>query len=144
MLEDLRRRTGRFGLEVILINVWEGGDARAEAQRFADLWGVDGAVLLDETGSYARELGVRGVPTNVLVDADGVVRAVGATNPDELEAAVERLLGRARDGAAADDRSDVGPTINASVGSRDAPAGRATHKPRRHAPGPRSDGDERA
>jgi hypothetical protein len=36
---------------------------------------------------------VTGVPTNVLVDADGTVRDVGAVRLDELEAAVERLLG---------------------------------------------------
>jgi len=38
---------------------------------------------------------VTGVPTNVLVDRDGTVRAVGAVRLDELEDAVERLLGNA-------------------------------------------------
>jgi hypothetical protein len=35
---------------------------------------------------------VRGVPTNVLVDSTGTVRAFGAGNPDELEARVDELL----------------------------------------------------
>ncbi len=72
--------------------MWEGVGARAEAARFCDIWGVEGPVLLDETGEYARRLGVRGVPTNVFVDANGVVLDVGATTPDELEATTARLL----------------------------------------------------
>jgi hypothetical protein len=35
---------------------------------------------------------VRGVPTNILVDADGIVRGVGLVRLDELEAAVDELL----------------------------------------------------
>jgi hypothetical protein len=77
---------------VILIDVWEGGDAVRRVQDYCELWGVDGTVLLDESGAYAELLGVRGVPTNVLVDSTGVVRAVGAGNPDELDARVEELL----------------------------------------------------
>ena len=49
-------------------------------------------MLLDETGEYAQELRIPGVPTNVLVDARGVVRAVGASAPDELYAAADELL----------------------------------------------------
>ena len=33
------------------------------------------------------------MPTNVLVDRDGTVHTVGAVRLDELEDAVERLLG---------------------------------------------------
>ena len=77
------------------MNVWEGVGAREEAERFRELWGIGGPVLLDESGEYARRLGIRGVPTNVLVDADGTVRAVGVVRPDELEREVDRLVGRA-------------------------------------------------
>jgi protein-disulfide isomerase len=77
---------------VILIDVWEGADARRRAQEYCDLWGIEGTVLVDETGTYAQSLGIRGVPTNVVVDAAGTVRAIGAGNPDELYAAVEALL----------------------------------------------------
>jgi hypothetical protein len=77
---------------VILINLWEGDDPRKRAQDYCELWGVDGTVLLDEAGSYAELLGVRGVPTNVVVDSSGVVRAFGAGNPDELHASVDELL----------------------------------------------------
>jgi len=77
---------------VILIDVWEGGDARERVQAYCELWGIEGTVLLDESGAYASALGIRGVPTNVLVDASGTVRTVGAGNPDELLAAVEALV----------------------------------------------------
>lgn len=91
MLEELHQRASRSGLaEVILIDVWEGTDARVEAQRFCDMWGIEATVLLDETAEYVRSLGIRGVPTNVIVDASGIVRAVGATTPAELHAELLR------------------------------------------------------
>ncbi|MGH9068125.1 MAG: hypothetical protein ACRD0J_11660, partial [Acidimicrobiales bacterium] len=71
VIEDLRRRASRFGLEIILVNVWEGADARAEVLRFCELWDVPGSVLLDERSELAHKLMVRGVPTNVFVDRDG-------------------------------------------------------------------------
>ena len=77
---------------MILVDLWEGGDARRRAQEYCERWGVEGTVLLDEAGTYAERLGVRGVPTNVLVDSTGTVRAFGAGNPDELEARVDELL----------------------------------------------------
>ena len=93
MLEELRRREAdRSGLDIILIDVWEGGEARSKVQSYCELWGVESTVLLDEAGDYAKLLGVRGVPTNVLVDATGAVHAVGISNPDELYARVEELL----------------------------------------------------
>ena len=77
---------------MILIDVWEGSDARRRALDYCELWDSEGTVLLDETGAYAKLLGVRGVPTNVLVDSTGTVRAFGAGNPDELHARVDELL----------------------------------------------------
>ena len=92
MIVELRRTTARSGLvEIILVDVWEGQNAGEEAQRFCDLWGIGGTVLLDETAEYARSLGVRGVPTNIFVDAEGIVRAVGATTPQELRSELIKL-----------------------------------------------------
>lgn len=73
-----------------MINVWESGNARAEAEQFCEVWGIDGPVLLDEQAEYARLLGVRGVPTNILVER-GVVRAVGPLSFEEIVAAVDAL-----------------------------------------------------
>ena len=78
---------------MILIDLWEGDNASRRATAYCELWGVEGTVLLDESGAYADLLGVRGVPTNVLVDETGTVRAFGVGNPDELQAKVDDLLG---------------------------------------------------
>ena len=75
----------------MLVSVWEGSEARPEVERFREMWGIEATILLDESGDYARQLGIRGVPTNVLVDADGVVQDVGLVRLDELHAAVDRL-----------------------------------------------------
>ncbi len=72
----------------MLINVWEGTDAANEARRYCTMWDIDATVLLDETASYAHSIGVRGVPTNILVDRRGVVRAVGIATKSSLERAL--------------------------------------------------------
>ena len=82
----------RSGLDVVMIDVYEGTDPRPEVERFCEMWGIEGTILLDETADYARSLGVRGVPTNILVGADGTVAGVGLVDVDELHAAVGRLL----------------------------------------------------
>ena len=91
MLEALRRRADRFGLDIILIDAWEGAGAAIEARRYCEMWGIEATVLLDETAAYARTLGVRGVPTDVFVDERGLVRAVGATGAEGLLRQAARL-----------------------------------------------------
>ena len=75
------------------MNVWEGTGAQSEARRFCELWGIEGTVLADEEGGLVDRLGVRGVPTNVFVDSDGTVVAVGGSTPLELQALAGQLLG---------------------------------------------------
>ena len=87
-----RREESRSGLDVVLIDIWEGTDPRPEVERFCELWGINGPILVDESAENARSLGVRGVPTNILVDGDGIVRGFGLVRLDELEAAVAELL----------------------------------------------------
>ena len=77
-----------------MIDVYEGTDPRPEVERFCEMWDVRGTILLDETAEYARSLGVRGVPTNVVVDSDGTIRAFGAARLEELEQAIDDLYGR--------------------------------------------------
>jgi hypothetical protein len=92
VLEALRRRASRFGLDVILVDVWEGTAAAREAARYCEMWSIEATVLLDESAAYARRLGVRGVPTNVFVDERGIVQHVGATTPEELLHHAEQLV----------------------------------------------------
>lgn len=71
--------------------MWEGAQAAQQARRYTEMWGIEATVLLDEDAQYARSLGIRGVPTNVFVDAEGIVRAVGASALTELEEQLRRL-----------------------------------------------------
>ena len=97
MIESLRRRASRFGLDIILVDVWEGTGAAEQATGYCARWGLEGTVVLDETAEYARRLGVRGVPTNVFVNESGIVQTVGASTFEELLAAACRLEPRLED-----------------------------------------------
>ena len=76
---------------MVLVDIWEGTEPRPEVERFCDMWGIKGPILLDPDLELANTLGVRGVPTNVVVDSDGTVQAFGAARLDELERAIEDL-----------------------------------------------------
>ena len=88
------REEARSGLEVVLVDIWEGTEPRPEVERFCEMWGIKGPILLDPELTLASELDVRGVPTNVVVDSDGTVRAFGAARLEELEQAIDDLYGR--------------------------------------------------
>jgi hypothetical protein len=88
------REEARSGLEVVLVDIWEGSEPRPEVGRFCEMWGIKGPILLDPDLKLASALGIRGVPTNVVVDSDGTVRAFGAARLDELERAIDELYGR--------------------------------------------------
>jgi hypothetical protein len=88
------REAARSGPEIILVDIWEGTAPRPEVERFCEMWGIKGPILLDPGLELAGALGVRGVPTNVAVDADGTIRAFGAARLDELEQAIDDLNGR--------------------------------------------------
>ena len=90
MIEKVRRRASRFGLEVIMVNVWEHVAAREEALRFCDIWGLSGPLALDDR-HYMKSLGLSGVPFNLLIDEAGVVRGAGFTTPEEIEQALPLL-----------------------------------------------------
>ncbi len=99
--------------------MWEGQSAAAEARRYADMWGIGATVLLDETAQYARRIGIRGVPTNVFVDATGTVRAVGASTLGELTRQLRALCPQAgalldghADGIASPDGEALGPLVD--------------------------------
>ena len=54
----------------MLVDIWEGTEPRPEVERFCEMWGIKGPILLDPGGELATTLGVRGVPTNVVVDGE--------------------------------------------------------------------------
>ena len=66
------REESRSGLEIVLVDIWEGTEPRPEVERFCEMWGIKGPILLDPGLELAGALGIRGVPTNVVVDSDGL------------------------------------------------------------------------
>src|SRR5438445_653980 len=72
------REGARSGLEVVLVDIWEGTEPRPEVERFCEMWGIKGPILLDPAGELATTLGVRGVPTNVVV---GSILEAGRAEP---------------------------------------------------------------
>lgn len=73
-----------------MVNVWEHVAAQEEALKFCDIYGLTGPLAVDDH-RYMKSLGVSGVPFNVLVDADGIVRGAGFTTPEEIEQALPLL-----------------------------------------------------
>jgi hypothetical protein len=88
----VRKRAAKYGLEIVIVNVWEHVVPRQEALLFCKIHNIQGTVLIDATGEYITRLGIRGVPHNVVVDKKGIVRAVGMTTPDEVRATLTKLL----------------------------------------------------
>lgn len=78
-----------------MVNVWEHLNAAQEAQHFCQIHGVPAGatVLVDATGDYAEQVGLRGVPFNLVVGEDGIVVAAGATTPVEVMETLSALLG---------------------------------------------------
>ena len=75
-----------------MVNVWEHVNAQKEAESFCRRFNIEGPVLLDAKGEYIDQLGLRGVPVNIVVNKKGIVQAVGTTTPDEVRATLTKLL----------------------------------------------------
>jgi len=62
-------------LQVLAINLTDQ-ERMADARRFADEFQMPFPVLLDEKGKVRKRYALRGVPTSVFIDAQGIVRLV--------------------------------------------------------------------
>jgi hypothetical protein len=91
-LEEVARRAKAYGLEVVMINVWEHVKPEDEAKHFCSIHKLNCDVLIDAEGEYMTRLGLRGVPVNIVVNKKGIVQAVGMTTPDEVRATLTKLL----------------------------------------------------
>ena len=77
-------------LRILAVNFDE---PRADVQAFADDLSLTFDVLLDPGGEVQRLYQVRGYPTTVLVDADGVVRVlhIGLMTENQLDQYLSEL-----------------------------------------------------
>jgi thiol-disulfide isomerase/thioredoxin len=92
-MNDMQRKYGARGLQVVAINL----DAkRGDADQFLAQNPATVALAFDSKGESARRMGVKGMPTSLLVGADGKVLLVhqGFRNEDrtELEAKLVAAL----------------------------------------------------
>ncbi len=85
-----------WGDDLLVVGI-EVGETPPEVQAFVDDFGLTFPVLLDRDGRVARRYFVQGLPTTVVLDADGVVQArhVGAMRPEDLDAYL-RMVGLER------------------------------------------------
>ncbi len=96
-MNDMQTKYGSKGLQVVGVNL----DAkRPDAERFLAENPALFALAYDAKGETARQVGVKGMPTSVLIDADGKVLAIhqGFREQDraELEAKFVAALNPAK------------------------------------------------
>ncbi len=90
-LSRARDELSDLGFEILAVNVGEGDEA---VTPFVESMEMAFPVLLDRDMRVAQSYAVRGIPTSVLVDQDGVVRMVhvGVLTEALLREQVETLL----------------------------------------------------
>lgn len=83
-LEAMYRAHKADGFVVLGVNIRE---SRQEVQAFVQEFGITYPILLDPTGKLLNSYRVRGLPTSLLVDREGVIRArhLGVLNAHRLE-----------------------------------------------------------
>lgn len=106
-LDRLQAQLGGSYFEVLALSIDRKGLPAVKA--FYDQLGLKSlAIYVDDTASAARDVGAPGIPTTLLIDADGheLGRALGAKPWDapEVAAEIEHRLGRALRSTAAEAR----------------------------------------
>ncbi len=82
----IQSRAAEWGDDLLVVGI-EVGEPPNEVQAFVDSFGLTFPVVLDRRGSVAHRYLVQGLPTTVVLDADGVVQArhVGAMSERDLD-----------------------------------------------------------
>ena len=90
-LQDLSDKFKDRGLQVVTI---DQGERVEQVRYFIERKKYSFQVLLDHDGAVGDKYGVRGIPTSVLVDKDGIVQSIAVGNSwseEELNKRVERI-----------------------------------------------------
>lgn len=89
-IEDLQRRFGSQGLQVVGVDVLE--NAR-KAEQFRQSHNLSYPAVIDD-GTLRDQYNINGLPVHVFIDRSGVVRnvVVGELSAAEMRANVQRLL----------------------------------------------------
>ena len=73
-------------------------------ERFVKDKSINYRILLDSDGKVAGTYGVRGIPTIIGIDTDGIVRYRGHSVPEDYEAFIKLLTRPLKAGEAVDKR----------------------------------------
>lgn len=68
------------GLKIVAIDV---GESAKKVEGFAKQKGINYTVLLDPNNKVAGQYSVVGIPSNILIDKDGIIKYRGTTPPPE-------------------------------------------------------------
>jgi cytochrome c biogenesis protein CcmG, thiol:disulfide interchange protein DsbE len=72
-LQELHEELGGRGLRIVGVSV-DSGSARGAVERFTDDLGIEFLILQDPRERISHVLGAYGVPFNVLIDREGIIR----------------------------------------------------------------------
>lgn len=93
-LQDLTDKFKDQGLEVVSIDEGEGPE---QVRGFIDRRKYSFRVLLDADSAVGHFYGVRGIPTSVLIDRNGVVQSIAVGNVSTVEEIRQRLEGMSKE-----------------------------------------------
>lgn len=114
VLRDLYARDRDRGLELVAVSVQES--TADDIRTYASTYGLTYPIIADLTGAIFRAWRVYGLPTQFLLDRDGVIRAVvqGPVDAATADALVEPLLGlvASPDGSPAASSGSSGPVAS--------------------------------
>lgn len=79
-LKQLNTVYGNKGLKILAIDIGESGE---KVKSFAKKEGIEYTILLDSNNAVANQYGVGGIPTNILIDNNGVIKHKGVHPPSE-------------------------------------------------------------
>ncbi len=88
-MNDMQQKYGAQGLQIVAVNV---DVKRADADQFLSEVPARFALAFDAKGDGARRIGVRGMPTAVLIGADGKVVKVHQGFREQDRAELEALM----------------------------------------------------
>jgi peroxiredoxin len=90
VLKDAYAGYSPKGMKFLAINPGIN-DSRTKIERYIEKYRLTYPIALDEGAKIAKSFGVRGVPTYVMVDKDGIVQYRGNRIPTDLAERVEKM-----------------------------------------------------
>lgn len=77
------------GLEILAVSLRE---SKEKLSSFAKKEGINYPVLIDPDGKVGNAYGVVGIPTNVIIDKQGIIQFKGNTLPKDYEAILDKVI----------------------------------------------------